>query len=437
MKAPPILKLLLPGMGVKRWFLVALASIALLSLGVLFLLGEAGVRRLYWLLVQDIPFVWRPAFGAAVAGLGLGGTILGTAMLVRGILGAVSPKSGGSVAQALYEARILRSAPSVVCIGGGTGLSTLLRGVKHYTANLTALVTMMDTGGSSGKLREQLEVLPPGDVRNCLLALAEDEERMARFLQFRFKAGDGLVGHSLGNLLLVGMDQALGGFDRAIEEASYLLSVRGRVLPSTLNSTDLVAEKVDGLVVEGEAEIGKHPQPIRHLWLKHPAQAYAQALEAVNEADLILLGPGSLYTSVIPNLLVEGIPEALGASSAEKFVIMNIMTEPGETTGYTASDHLQALARHVDLRKFHAVIVNTEMPPPEILARYKAEGSEPVKDDLRGAKTFGLRIIRAPLLQLVEVEGKLTVKHNSAQLAKLLARESQALKRSWTRWFSP
>ncbi len=437
MKTPAAVKLLLPGVGVKRWFFLALVSLGLLTLGLLLAIGEGGVRQLYTMLVQKVPSGWRTALGAAVACLGLGGTVVGTAMLVRAVLHAVSPHREGSVAQALYEARILQAAPAVVCIGGGTGLSTLLRGIKHYTANLTALVTMMDTGGSSGELRKQLDVLPPGDVRNCLLALAADEERMARFLQFRFRGGGGLDGHALGNLLLAGMEQALGGFDRAVEEASYLLSVRGRVLPSTLSSTDLVAEKANGRMVESEAHISADPSPVRRIWLKHRVQAYRQAVEAIRQADLILLGPGSLYTSVIPNLLVDGIAQAVDASSAEKFVIMNIMTEPGETTGYTASDHLRALAQHVNLRRFHAVVVNTELPPPEILDRYRAEGSEPVRDDLHGPNTFGLRVIRAPLLQLVEVEGKLTVKHDPFKLAKLIAKESNVLKRSWTRWFSP
>ncbi|MGB9862102.1 MAG: gluconeogenesis factor YvcK family protein, partial [Candidatus Bipolaricaulaceae bacterium] len=320
---------------------------------------------------------------------------------------------------------------------GGTGLSNLLRGIKHYTANLTAVVTVMDTGGSSGRLRRELDVLPPGDVRNCLLALAEDEERMAKFMHYRFTTGEALRGHALGNLLLAGLEEALGGFDRAIEEASYFLSVRGQVLPATLDKVQLVAELADGRIIEGEAEIASDPTPKKKIWLSKPARAYERVLRAIAEADLILIGPGSLYTSILPNLLVEGIAEAINRAQAEKFVIMNLMTEPGETTGYTAYDHLKVLAQYLDLRRFTGVIVNTELPPPEILARYRAEGSEPVSDDLKGAKTFGMRIIRAPLLAVVEMEGKLTVKHDPMKLAKLLTRESRALRHSWTRWFSP
>ncbi|MBC7221494.1 YvcK family protein [Candidatus Bipolaricaulota bacterium] len=437
MKIPTFLKILLPGIGVKRWFFLSALGVAVLTFGVFCLLGEARVRGLYQVVTKYLPAFWRPTVGAALALGGLVGVSLGTGMMVRGVLRAVSPKSGGSVAEALYQARILKAAPSVVAIGGGTGLSNLLRGIKHYTANLTAVVTVMDTGGSSGRLRRELDVLPPGDVRNCLLALAEDEERMAKFMQYRFTAGEGLAGHALGNILLAGLEQATGGFDRAVEEASYFLSVRGQVLPSTLDKVQLVAELADGRIIEGEAEIAQDPTPIKRVWLSAPAKAYERALQAIEEADVIIIGPGSLYTSILPNLLVEDIAQAIDRAQAEKFVIMNLMTEPGETTGYTAYDHLKVLAQYLDLRRFTGVIVNTEPPPPEILARYRAEGSEPVKDDLRGAKTFGMRVIRAPLLSVVEMEGKPTVKHDPLKLAKLLSRESRALRHSWTRWFSP
>lgn len=436
MKVPPIVKLLLPGMGVKRWFVLALASIALVAFGAICWVGNEGMRDLYALVLRHFPFLWRPVVAAAIVAVGLAGAVAGVAFGVRAILGAVSPRQGGSVAEALYQARILRAAPRVVAVGGGTGLSTLLRGIKSYTANLTAVVTVMDSGGSSGRLRAELDILPPGDVRNCLLALAGDEERMARFMQHRFRSGEGLVGHSLGNVLLAGMAQAAGGFDRAIEEASHLLSVRGKVVPATLDRTDLVAELADGRKIVGEAEIGAAGVPIRRLGLTQPARAYPVALDAIAHADLILVGPGSLYTSVISNLLVPEISAAIGSAPAEKMVIMNLMTEPGETDGFSASDHLNALAQYVNLRRFHAVVVNSEPPPPEILARYRAEGSEPVRDDLRGAKTLGLRVIRAPLLDLVEMDGKLTVKHDPQKLARVLAREARALRRSWTRWFS-
>ena len=260
---------------------------------------------------------------------------------------------------------------------------------------------------------------------------------MERMFQFRFQEGEGLKGHALGNLVLAALEQATGGFDRAVEEASHFLSVRGQVLPATLDRVDLVAEMEDGEEVVGEAEIAADPRRIRRVRLSRPARAYDRALEAIAEADLITVGPGSLYTSIIPNLLVEGLAEAIAQAPGEKIVIMNLMTQPGETDGFTAYDHLRVLSEYVDLGRFHAVVVNTESPPPEILARYQAEGSVPVVDDLRGPKAMGLRVIRAPLLAVVELEGKPTVKHDPEKLGRLLASEARSFKRSWTRWFSP
>jgi len=430
-------KFLLPGIGIKRWLVVTLASVVLIAFGAVCLVGREGVRGLYDFVFRRWPDLMRPMIGALALALGVFGVGFGLLKSVRSVLHAVSPGSGGSLGEALYQARVLKAAPKVVALGGGTGLSNLLRGLKAYTANLTALVTVMDTGGSSGRLRQELSVLPPGDVRNCLLALAEDEERMAKLFQFRFVDGEGLRGHALGNLVLAALEQATGGFDRAVEEASYFLSVRGQVLPATLDRVDLVAEMEDGEQVVGEEAIATDPRAIRRVWLSTRAQAYDRVLSAIAEADLITLGPGSLFTSIVPNLLVKGVAEAIADAPGEKIVIMNLMTQPGETDGFTAHDHLRVLSEYVDLSRFHAVVVNTTSPPADILARYRAEGSEPVVDDLRVGRTFGLRVIRAPLLSVVEIEGKPTVKHAPEKLARLLVRESRGFRRSWTRWFSP
>lgn len=437
MRVPSSFKFLLPGIGIKRWLAITLASVVLIAFGAVCLVGREGARGLYDLVFRRWPTLMRPMIGALALALGALGVGFGLLKSVRSVLRAVSPKSGGALGEALYQARVLKAAPKVVAIGGGTGLSNLLRGLKAYTANLTAMVTVMDTGGSSGRLRQELSVLPPGDVRNCLLALAEDEERMEKLFQFRFVNGGGLRGHALGNLILAALEQATGGFDRAVEEASYFLSVRGQVLPATLDRVDLVAEMEDGEQVVGEAAIATDPRAIRRVWLSAKAQAYERVLSAIAEADLVTLGPGSLFTSIVPNLLVEGVAEAVAAAPGEKIVIMNLMTQPGETDGFTAHDHLRVLSEYVDLSRFHAVVVNTESPPPDILARYRAEGSEPVVDDLRAGRTFGLRVIRAPLLSVVEIEGKPTVKHAPEKLARLLVRESHGFRRSWTRWFHP
>jgi len=435
-KPPGWVKFLLPGIGVKRWLALALGAVVLIAGGVVCLLGREGMRRLYELVWETWPGLLRPAVGGLLVGLGATGVGVGIYRAVRSVLVALAP-GGGSLGEALYQARVLRAAPRVVALGGGTGLSTLLRALKPYTANLTAVVTVMDTGGSSGRLRQELSVLPPGDVRNCLLALAEEEDRLAKFFQFRFEEGEGLQGHALGNLILAALEQATGGFDRAVEEASHFLSVRGEVLPATLDHVHLVAEMDDGEEVVGEARIAADPRSIKKVRLSRPARAYGRVLEAIREADLIVLGPGSLFTSLIPNLLVEGVAEALARAPGEKAVVMNLMTQPGETDGFSAYDHLRTLAEYIDLKRFQAVVVNTQPPPPEVLARYRAEGAEPVRDDLHGPRTLGLRVVRAPLLTVVELEGKPTVKHDPSRLGELLAKQSRSFRRSWTRWLSP
>jgi len=436
MRLPPALRLLLPGIRVKRWMAVSLFSTALIVFGALWLLGEQGIRALYTVLVDRFPFLWRPVIGGIILALGVGGATFGMGMAVRSITAAFSSQSAGSLAEALYQARVLPAAPNVVAVGGGTGLPTVLRGLKEHTANLTAVVTVMDSGGSSGRLRLELDVLPPGDVRNCLLALAQDEERMARLFQFRFHSGEGLVGHSLGNLLLAGLDQLTGGFDRAVEEASYLLSIRGQVLPATLHKTNLTARMEDGMHIEGEEAIAEDPRRIERVGLTTAAGAHRQVLDALAQANLITLGPGSLFTSVVPSLLVDGIAEAMLGSPAERYVIMNLMTQPGETDGFTAHDHLRVLRDYIDLSRFHGVVVNTMEPPEELLERYAQEGSIPVKDDLQGNRALGLKVIRAPLLSVVEVEGKPTIKHDTTLLAQALTSRTSCFRRSWTRWFT-
>lgn len=437
MKIPSALRLLLPGIGVKRWMALSLVCTAVIVFGALCLVGIDGMRTLYGLLLQHFPFLWRPLIGGLALALGIGGAAFSMAMAVRSIAEAFSSQRAGSLTQALYEARVLPAAPRVVAVGGGTGLPSLLRGLKTHTANLTAVVTVMDSGGSSGRLRVELDVLPPGDVRNCLLALAEDEERMERLFQFRFHSGEGLTGHSLGNLLLAGLDQLLGGLDRAVEESSYLLSVRGQVLPATLDRANLVARMEDGMEVEGEAAIAEDPRRIAHVGLNAPARPYGPVLQAISDAELITLGPGSLFTSIIPSLLVNGIGDAMLHSSAERVVLMNLMTQPGETDDYTAHDHLRVLSEYIDMRHFHAVLVNNRPPPEELLIRYREQGSIPVKDDLQGNKAYGLQVIRAPLLTVTQVAGRPTVKHDAAALAQVLATHTQCFRRSWTRWFIP
>ena len=288
----------------------------------------------------------------------------------------------------------------------------MLRGLKQYTANLTAIVTVTDDGGSSGRLRTELGVLPPGDIRNCLVALADSESMMASLFQYRFNDGQGLVGHSFGNLFIAAMCGIAGDFDRAIKESSKVLAIKGRVLPSTLSNIALEATLADGSTVTGETSISKSPLPIRRVRLV-PAhcQALPEAIEAILAADVIILGPGSLYTSIMPNLLVPGIAEAIERSRATKVFVCNIMTQPGETTGMTASDHVRAVLEATDRRLFDRALVNVGQAN-RLLPLYERDGAFQVPADLETIAAFGVRPITGNFISEDH-----QVRHDSKKLA--------------------
>ncbi len=423
-----ILRWLYPGMRVKRWLALAFASMAVLTLALLYAFGLDVMRFLY----RSFPLAQPARYGLAAAALlaGIVFFLFALLRLVRSVARGVAPSSHEKMTTAVYRTRVLERGPRVVAIGGGTGLSTLLRGLKQITANVTAVVTVTDDGGSSGRLREEIDVLPPGDVRNCLLALAEDESRLSDYFQHRFSGPAGLAGHSLGNLVLVGLEQATGGFDRAIEAMSEFLNVRGRVLPATLSKTHLVARYADGETVEGETRIGHAGRRIARLSLSTaPVPAYKRVLESIAAADLIVLGPGSLFTSLIPNLLVEPIAQAIQNAPAEKVLVANLMTQPGETDGFTLRDHLRILADYVDIDRFDLLLVNSARPSEALLAGYKSEAAEPVVDDLLGPPEFVGRVVREDLIGIADLVGKTTVKHDPHKLARAIARHTRTFSR--------
>ena len=416
MRLKRLLRWLYPGMAVKRWAALAASSMLLSVLGLVLLFGRELVRFLYDL------FAPAPGYALLVGSLlllgGLAGAVVGINRFLRSIIKGVAPEAVGQAGEVIYSRRLLVRGPSVVVIGGGTGLSALLRGLKEFTSNITAVVAVMDTGGSSGRLRREMDILPPGDIRNCIIALADDESRMAELFQHRFQEGS-LNGHSLGNLVIAGLQERLGRFDLAIEEMSHILSIRGRVLPATLERVDLVAEMEDGGFVRGEEEIAKDPRRIRRVLLsERPVPPYERVLKEIERAELIVLGPGSLFTSIIPNLLVEDVAREIERAQGKRFYVVNLMTQPGETDGFTAKDHLEALGRYIDISSFDYIIVNSQPVPEHLLRQYAAEGSIPVANDL--ADLEGPEVIAAQLLEIVELEGKPTVKHNSHLLAKLL-----------------
>jgi uncharacterized cofD-like protein len=306
-----------------------------------------------------------------------------------------------------------------VAIGGGTGLSALLRGLKHHVGGdrlrqLTGVVTVTDDGGSSGRLRRELGVLPPGDIRNCIAALADDEDLLTRLFQYRFPNGGGLLGHSFGNLFLTALTGITGDFHQAILTAESLLSVRGKIFPATLTDVRLRARGVSGTVYEGESAIGLAGEELAAVKLDPGAPpAFPEAVAALDQADLILLGPGSLYTSILPNLLIPGIRQALAKSRARVVLLLNLMTQPGETDRMMGIDHLNALVRHAGEGIIDAVLVNaTEIPAP-LIAHYAETGSEPVAVDRAALEAMGVEVHAADLLA---ADGDL-IRHDSGKLA--------------------
>jgi uncharacterized cofD-like protein len=305
--------------------------------------------------------------------------------------------------------------PRIAALGGGTGLASLLRGLKRAPVDLTAIVTVADDGGSSGRLRRELGVLPPGDIRNCLVALADDESLMGPLFQHRFVDGD-LAGHAFGNIFLAALSAVTGSFDLAIQESSRVLNIRGRVLPSTLAQISLWAERANGEAVCGETNITGGRGACRRVWLEPEPRAHPPALEAIAEADLVLLGPGSLFTSVLPHLAVPELAEAVARAPGRRAYVCNVMTQPGETDGFDAADHvervLEAVPGGVDL-----VVVHDGPLDPDVAAIYAAQGQEPVSIDADRLQALGVGLVTGDIAEVHSV-----VRHAPEALAEILVR---------------
>jgi len=361
------LKWLYPGLHVKRWLALLLVGVVLMGLGVAYLLREAYLSYqfpgiFYYLTLQFVPRVWRGALFIVLAfsAIGIGLYRLNAALLEPFMTRA--PGENSSLVEHVHRYRLQGRGPRIVAIGGGTGLSNLLRGLKEVTGNLTAIVTVADDGGSSGRLRRDFGVLPPGDVRNCIAALADTEPLIRQLFQYRFPEGSDLENHSFGNLFIVAMSAVTGSFEEAIRQTSRVLNTRGQIIPSTLADVTLTALTVDGQRIRGESNIGHAPARIREVFIEPPdATAHPDAIAAILNADIIVIGPGSLYTSVLPNLLVRGIAEALKASSALRIYVTNVATQHGETDCFTVQDHIDALEQHVGRGIFHYVLANSNV----------------------------------------------------------------------------
>src|SRR6185312_2345975 len=332
----------------------------------------------------------------------------------------------------------------IVSIGGGTGLSAVLNGLKRYAhprfkgdawLDITAVVTVTDDGGSSGRLRRDFDVLPPGDIRNCMVALAEDGAFLSRLFQYRFSSGRGLKGHSFGNLFLTAMTHITGDFPDAVRQSAEVLNIAGRIFPATASNVSLWAVLEDGRIVRGETRIGRSNRRIKTLRLKpRGAKPLPETLDAIANADLITIGPGSLYTSLIPNLLVSGIPDAIRRSKALKACFMNLMSQPGETTDFTAEDHLAELLKHGGKGLIDCAVVNSSHFSASVKRRYAAQAAAPVEYDSAAIRAMGIEVVEAPLLAEYRAgrERRLKARHDASALANvamMLAERGHARRR--------
>jgi uncharacterized cofD-like protein len=422
-----MLRLLQPGIHVKRWLLILLVGMIGFALGLAFLVRpeltpqQALWHAWYGLTHQEMPRSAPTYAGVLFLVMSFFLVWFGLRNLVHLFAGVAAANPGGAnkdLVQALLDRHRTTPLLRVVGLGGGTGLSTLLRGLKEYPVELTAVVTVSDDGGSSGRLRTDMDMPPPGDIRHCLTALAETEPLMEGLFQHRFAVnGASLDGHSLGNLIIAGLQEITGDFQQAIREASKVLAVRGRVLPSTNRPLVLKAIMEDGREVVGETAITGCGCTIREVYLDPPdAAPLPETMEALREADVIIVGPGSVYTSLLPNLLIPGVADALIASPAIKIFVCNVMTQPGESDGFTASRHLEAVLEHLPCpNPFHYAVVNLQRPPQDVMALYEEKGQHFVEPDLARLRTLGTIPLTAALLADLHL-----ARHDHVKLARCI-----------------
>jgi uncharacterized cofD-like protein len=413
---------LAPGLFVKRWFMVTLVGVVFIALGLAIWVRLMPIRSLVEMadqtLIKTSKIVPNRVSGPIILASGFFLLFWGQMRSLKAVTGALSNQGDKTLLEMLITKRRRNRGPKIVALGGGTGLSTLLRGLKHYSANITAVVTVADDGGSSGKLRRDFGVLPPGDIRNCIAALADEEKLLTELFQYRFSSGEGLEGHSFGNLFLTAMSDITGDLEQGIAASSKVLAIQGRVLPATLCHVDLWAEMADGRYIEGESKItDADGQIVKIGCIPDNPPALPAVIKAIEEADFIIIGPGSLYTSVIPNLLVPEIAKALDRSKAPCVYICNIMTQPGETTGYRVSDHIKAIDHACHKKLFSAVLVEKNVPSAKSLERYRQEHSGYVEIDEEVIQRLQRQIMP---VSVMEEDEQGALRHNSRKLARAL-----------------
>lgn len=416
------LKWMYPGMKLKRWLLLFSVGVIAASIGLAIVFNykyvgviEETIFRMAYVMTGNYYYTVTTIVGMSIIIGGLVVMTLATRQIIRSVISVIIPEGADRLIEIIFEKRKLTRGPAVAVVGGGTGLSVLLRGIKSITSNITAIVTVADDGGSSGRLREDLGIIPPGDLRNCLVALADTEPLMEKLFQHRFGGAGNLAGHSFGNLFIAAMTEVLGDVEKALKESSKVLAVRGQVLPASTQTVRLVAEMKDGTYVEGESQIPLARKAINRVFLKpENAEPVKSVLEAINDADAVILGPGSLYTSVLPNLLVHGVAEALRNTQAVKIYICNVMTQPGETDGYTASQHVKAILDHAG-PIIDYVVVNSQDVAQNLRASYASQGAYPVVVDTEVIEAMGVKVVEANIISETNL-----VRHDPIKLSRTI-----------------
>lgn len=417
------LKWLYPGMRFKRWLLLFSIGVIAVSIGFAVVFNykyigalEEAVFRVVYLTTGTYYYAAIAVLGMSVIGLGLAIMLFATKKIIHSVISVLIPEGSDKLVEILFQKRKLNRGAAIAVIGGGTGLSVLLRGMKGITSNITAIVTVADDGGSSGRLREDLGIIPPGDLRNCLVALADTEPLMEKLFQHRFGGHGDLAGHNFGNLFIAAMTEVLGDVEQALNASSKVLAVRGKVLPSSTETIRLSAEMDDGSIVEGESNIPLANKAVKRVFIRPEHVTPVEgALKAIREADIVILGPGSLYTSVLPNLLVDGVADALRKTQAAKIYICNVMTQPGETDGYSASRHVKAIIDHVGPGIVDYVVINDQKIADNLKETYARKGAYPVVPDAEAIEAMGVKVFKAKIISETNL-----VRHDPVKLSRTI-----------------
>jgi uncharacterized cofD-like protein len=417
------LKWMYPGIKVKRWLLLFSMGVIIASMGLAIVFNykyvgnfEETIFRMVYLTTGRYYYTVTTIVGIFIIAGGLILMTLATRQIIASVISVLIPNGSEKLIELIFQKRKLNRGPAVTVIGGGTGLSVLLRGIKSVTSNITAIVTVADDGGSSGRIRQDLGMIPPGDLRNCLVALADTEPLMEKLFQHRFGGEGGLAGHNFGNLFIAAMTEVLGDVEQALKESSKVLAVRGRVLPASTQKVRLWARMTDGSTVEGESQIPLVNKRIDRVYLQpEETMPVESSLEAIRDADAIILGPGSLYTSILPNLLVQGVADTLRKSQAVKIYICNVMTQPGETDGYSASEHVQAILDHVGPGIIDYVVINNQNVAEELRQKYADQGAYPVTSDVDVIEAMGIKAVLADVINETNL-----VRHDPLKLSRTI-----------------